>query len=548
MSGLPPGFYDPYAPQQQPTTGLPPGFYAPGPAAESQPPPLNPTKPVSSDPSLTGQGLTALGEVLKGPVLTSTVRGLGNLANAAWDPYGTIYAPIRKMISPEEEARYQKAEPPGPGTKLGDAFFRWTGIPEYQPTSAPERMLMAGAEGAVAGAPFGQTLIGAISGTGGQAVREAGGGERLATAAELVPGLFMSGREARRQGPAVPNAPELKAAGKAQLESFANAPVELSPAPMAGMAAAAEPTLLRGGFRPRTAPDTFDMLGDLRKQPDAAGWALGTPGPGGNAYTMRDLQAVRESLQSTIEGSRKPTAANPKDFPASVDVLKRLDNIIEDMPNTPLHLRAGTDLDAAAAVNNFRTGRANYLAANNVNRLTGDLDKHVSGVIEQAENRAAAAKSGANLPNTLRGKLATCRTHEPNMVGLSDESIAALDRVIKGGPFSNAVRTGANLLGGGRGLGGWLTGWTSAAPALWSGRYGMGTALALGPPAIGMGLKALENRLTRGRLDTALDTIAKDSPLYRERAANYSGPDYWSIARPSIPGLLADQPDRRWPY
>ena len=506
------------------------------------------TRPVSPDPSLTGQAISAFGDVMKGPALTSVVRGVGGLANAAWDPYGTILAPVRKMFSPEEEARYQASQPPGPGTKLGDAFFRATGIPEYKPTSAPERMLMAGTETAVASAPFGwgASFLGALSGTGGQAVREAGGGERAATAAELVPGVFSSVREARR-GPASPTAPELKTAGQTQLRAFGDAPVELSPTPLTNMATVAEPTLQRGGFRPRTAPGTFDLLTEL-KQPDTGGWATGAPGTGGApSLTMHDLQAIREDLTGVINDNRGPLAAHPKDFAAATKTLQQLDNIIENMHRDPANLTAGTSADALAAINNFQTGRANYLAGQNLNRMTGDLDRARTGVVERAEGRTAATNSGANLDNTLRGRVETFIENRNNVAGLSDDALTALDRVVAGGAISNRVRDAANFLGGGKGMGSMVTGLSTSIPAVMAGRPGLGAAFAVGAPAAGIALKGLENHLARRRLNTALDTIAQDSPLYRERAENFEQ-DPWAITRPLLSGPLASQTDRRWPY
>ena len=519
----------------------------------TQSPPFDPaqpftTKPVSPDPSLISQGISAFGDVMKGPVLTSAVRGLGGLANAAWDPYGTALAPIRKMFSPEEEERYQAGERPGPGTKLGDAFFRSTGIPEYKPTSALERTLMAGAENAIASAPFGlgAGLLGLLSGIGGQTVREAGGGERAATVMELVPSVFSSVREARR-GPVRPTAPELKATGQTQLRAFGDAPVELSLAPLTNMATVAEPTLQRGGFRPRTAPGTFDLLTEL-KQPDAGGWATGASGPGGTpSLTMLDLQAIREDLAGTINDSRSPLAAHPKDFAAATTTLRQLDDMIENMHRNPANLTAGTVPDAVAAINNFQTGRANYLAGQNLNRMTGDLDRARTGVIERAQSRAAAANSGANLDNTLRQRVETFLENRNNVAGLSDDALTALDRVVAGGAISNRVRDAANFLGGGKGLGSLVTGLGTSVPAAMSGRPGLAAGLAVGAPAAGLALKGLENRLARGRLNTALDTIAQDSPLYRERATNFQ-PDQWAITRPMFPGLLASPPDRRWPY
>jgi hypothetical protein len=134
--------------------------------------------------------------------VSTLVRGTGGLIDAAWDPYGTVMSVPRMIWDPKEEARYQSGEQPGPGRKLGDAFFRWTGMPEYIPQTPRERTVMAAGQSAIAGAPFGPVgaALAAAGGGANQAVVEATkteenpeGNQRRATVAGLVPSILAQG-------------------------------------------------------------------------------------------------------------------------------------------------------------------------------------------------------------------------------------------------------------------------------------------------------------------------------------------------------------------
>ena len=144
--------------------------------------------------------------------MTVGVRGLGNLVEGLSDPF----APIRGLVSPElakmERQEKTGATIPSPGEaayRAGTGVFNATGVPEYQPTTPEGRIGMAAAQGALGGGALGaggallrtgaqlaplasgtalNALLGATSGTAGQATLEGTGDERLATLASLVPG------------------------------------------------------------------------------------------------------------------------------------------------------------------------------------------------------------------------------------------------------------------------------------------------------------------------------------------------------------------------
>lgn len=139
---------------------------------------------------------------------TAAVRGLGGFLNFATDPL----APIRTMVSPDwEEVEKQRGlnvtPQPGksnllttngesalgsPGTALGDQVFNATGMREMKPQSELGRVGLAGAEGAVAGGPFGlaPAALSALGAALGQGTGDLTGSHRLATAASLLPGLL----------------------------------------------------------------------------------------------------------------------------------------------------------------------------------------------------------------------------------------------------------------------------------------------------------------------------------------------------------------------
>lgn len=123
---------------------------------------------------------------------TAAARGLGGLADFATDPL----SPIRRMIDPRLENLEQSIRP-HPGEAAANTAFAATGVPEYKPGGALDRLALSTAEGAVAGGPFGPAaaVMGGLGGLLGQGTHEAATraglspnwSERLATGAGFLP-------------------------------------------------------------------------------------------------------------------------------------------------------------------------------------------------------------------------------------------------------------------------------------------------------------------------------------------------------------------------
>lgn len=116
---------------------------------------------------------------------TAASRGMGNTLDAVTDPL----SPFRALISPEYE-RAEQSVRFHPGQSLSDASFGFYGVPEMKPETSGGRMALSTAAGAVGGAPFGigGAMLGAASGAAGQGAGELGYGERMQTAASMLPG------------------------------------------------------------------------------------------------------------------------------------------------------------------------------------------------------------------------------------------------------------------------------------------------------------------------------------------------------------------------
>jgi hypothetical protein len=482
-----------------------------------------PKQPQPEDPGTTAGDVGRM-------LMTAGVRGAGLLADGLSDPLSFA----RKLISPELEAIEQSAT--RPGQAIGDAVFSATGVPEYQPTTPTGRTAMAAGQGLVAGAPFGLlgAGIGAASGLFGQGTQEATGSERLSTVAGLVPGGAVAAARLRPQRAEIPTAQELVDTGGAGFDRARAMGVEIDPNPVASLAQRIHADLTRNaGMRQSFAPDTFDILSEMASPPNV---------PGGRAlYEFADLHAIRRQLQEVINNNQTGLNAKKSDAKAAGIALRELDNFIENLGANPQHLVAGTPQAATELADTFRSARGNYAAGQKSNDITGELDKARTGIEERADGRASATHSGRNLDNNLRQRVESYIENQRNVLGLSENEIAALKRVVDR-DFS--VREGArftsNWLGGGGGMQSFNSGLAGTAGGAMIG--GPATALLFGAglPFTGLLARTVQNSLGRRRLHQADDTIRKNSPLYESRLSQLPARDV-AILRALLPGIIAQQ-------
>ncbi len=162
---------------------------------------------------------------------------------------------------------------------------------------------------------------------------------------------------------------------------------------------------------------------------------------------------------------------------------------------------------AAAAGKNLADARANYAAAKRSDSLTG--------VEDAADLRAAAANSGQNIDNAIRGRLASLLLSPKARSGFNPDEIREIRRVAEGTLARNAVRNTGNLLGGGGGMGAIVTGGAFGGAGIAAGSPEL-AALGAAIPAVGVAAKQAGNAMTRGALRKVDEQTRMRSPLYQQ--------------------------------
>jgi hypothetical protein len=298
----------------------------------------------------------------------------------------------------------------------------------------------------------------------------------------------------------VPTTKELAEAGGADIKAARGSGLDVTASSVADYSRKVQQELFDGGVHPVDAPGTFTKLKALEDAPPDA------------IFTASNLQSLRESLQATAQNFN-PQAA--KDQLAASRAIKAIDQFLPTIAEKDV--LAGSPAKTAAL---FERGRGDYAAAQRSNDITGNLDRARTGILERSEGRATAANSGRNMDNTLRQKTEAVLEKPKEISGYNDAEIAALERVVEGGPGRNLARNIGNKLGGGGG----------AAQTLFAGA-GAGAGAAVGgipgalmgaaaPTMVGGGARSIANLLAKKDMRAVDELLRKRSPLYEERLAN----------------------------
>ena len=145
---------------------------------------------------------------------------------------------------------------------------------------------------------------------------------------------------------------------------------------------------------------------------------------------------------------------------------------------------------------------------------------------EKTAQQTEATHSGANLDNKIRQALVSFQGNQRAWHGLTPQERVVVQQIIRGGVGTNFLRRASNFLGGGGGLGSFVTG------ALLTSLFGahVGFPVAAG----GMLMKRMENVATQRAAQNLLGTIGERStfaqgqrltsdPYLRTRAGLYYG-------------------------
>ena len=325
---------------------------------------------------------------------------------------------------------------------------------------------------------------------------------------QVIPGVSNTLRQ--RQAP-VPSADELLSAGGQQFDDLRALNVDYNPQKVAQFAQGLEELLYRRGFTSENAPRTSEILKSLRTIPKA----------GPDETVTAPLQSI--DIKISQLNKVKPRDGDGTDMEAARLVRDGLSQFVQRNPDG-----AAISGPAELAGSTMAAARGNYAA--------GKRSNTVGGIGESAELRAAAANSGQNLGNTIRGRMATLTDPQYPMRarGFNAEEKELLEGIARGTIAQNATRNLGNLLGGGGGLG-------ALASTTAGGMVG-GVPGAIALPAAGMASKAASNAMTKRALKKVDEAIRRRSPLFLERqAAQPFEPDIPLTTEAIIRALLAGQ-------
>jgi len=250
---------------------------------------------------------------------------------------------------------------------------------------------------------------------------------------------------------------------------------------------------------PAGAPSTHAILDRIQ--------ASGAP-----TATPAELDAIRKSFVHTIGGAGANATERMAGARARNDFLSFLENA------APQDVVAGT-APAVAATQGLRDAIGNWAAAERSNTL--------NTLEDNAELRAQASHSGHAGSNPLRQTVASALRINPatgqsfaSRSGFSPEEIDALrSEVVQGAPVNNAVRTAANMAGGGLGHMGFI-GSLLAAKEGYEQAGAMGAAIGASVPFVGSALRKLDNALAARRLAEVDNMVRMRSPLAQQMGAD----------------------------
>ena len=298
--------------------------------------------------------------------------------------------------------------------------------------------------------------------------------------------------------PASAPAPTVEALKNATDAAYARARgsnLEIQPSSTENLANDIKTDLLKRGFRDINEPKTFAAVDELKNPPGAT-------------VQVADVEQPRRVLNNI--------GPETSDGKAAGIARKAIDTYLENVP--PQDVVSG---NPAGVASNLREARGNYSAAKRA--------ELIDEAVHKAELNASSAGSGANLDNAIRQQLKIIAKNPDALRGFSDEEIRQLERAVKGTWTGNTLRFIGNLLGGGGGIGTFLT----------AGRGGA----ALGPggvalPAVGMAAKRMGAASTSRQVDLLHEMLRARSPLGQAQANGPVGPQPLPQRNPLIDALV----------
>ena len=273
---------------------------------------------------------------------------------------------------------------------------------------------------------------------------------------------------------AAPTREALETAATAGYDKARGLGIDVAPQSVSQMGGRIGAELEEKGINGKLAPKTFSILDEIAKP------------PADSVVTLSNLETIRRAL-----GHAAKDFSNPTEQLAARTAQSHLDDYLAAIPDQDV-IRG----PAAEASKILGEARGNFAAAKRSEQITDAVDA--------ADISAAAANSGQNVGNATRQRIKSILLSNKKSAGYSPDELAAMERVVRGTKLSNATRIIGNLLGGGGGLGSFISA-PGGATAL--------VPLGIATPALGVALKKVSDALVSRQTRKLDELVRSRSPL-----------------------------------
>jgi hypothetical protein len=270
--------------------------------------------------------------------------------------------------------------------------------------------------------------------------------------------------------PTVPSTGDLRNMAQAAYSQADDAGAIIRPEAMQRLAASVTDDLAEFGYHPQLQPRIATVLTELQRV-------------GQENITTKGIQTLRR-----IAGNAA-MSTDPSERALGARIIGQIDDLLANI--TPDDVVQG---NADEAAQGLREGA----------RLWSQFRKSemVDEAVEKGVRRAASTGSGGNEENAIRQNIRSILDSASKRRGFNAEEIAAMERVVRGGPIQNMFRLVGKLSPSGNGL----------MAALGLGAVASGGPLGIAPVA-GLVAKPIAEQLGRRSINALSDTIRRGGIL-----------------------------------
>lgn len=312
-------------------------------------------------------------------------------------PEGRSYDEILAKMRDQDK----RAEAANPGSYLGGQIAGAFALPGAAATSVPKAIAHGAAQGTVYG-------VGAADGDANDRLIGGATGAMMGGATGGVVGAAANALASRAASRIIPSTDEIKAIAQAGYKMAGDAGVVVKPEGVKRLGVELKEGLAEQGYLPKLQPRVAAVIEEADRL-------------GAENLTFKSLDNLRR-VAGNVAGS-----ADKDEARIGVQLVRKIENYMENLPADDV--LAGNASQAAAG---FREGQENWARFKR--------SELVDTQAQKAARRAASTGTGGNADNAMRQNVRQILDNPRKSRGMTDEELAAAERVVMGSKLENGLR------------------------------------------------------------------------------------------------------------